>query len=352
MRRCSAVIVIAVFAPALHPETQDGVNDTLKAASRLRIDGRLREAEALLRGALVNRQQGSTDDMPIANLVNYLGIVLQHEGEFSEAETCFRRAVSDFETLLGPQHPQFAVALADLGGVLVEQGHYQEAYSLIRRAIDIATLILGDCDPAPVFMYSHLANLFYRQRDVARALPISRRTLACIEKKPGAETMEAGQQHLNLAAIYFDDGQYSLAQEHLARGNAILAKLLRPDHPDVLFGRNTQVGLYYKLGKFNEARELGLQLVEQIRGKLGHRHPALVPMLANVGYADQRLKLYREATECFQHAISIEEAISPRDPYLAELFRGYAAVLREAHRKPEAKQLELRAKTILANAIR
>jgi tetratricopeptide (TPR) repeat protein len=152
--------------------------------------------------------------------------------------------------------------------------------------------------------------------------------------------------------MYLVDGQYSLAQEHLDRANAIWARLFPPDHPNVLYGKNTQVTLYYKQGQYQEARDLGLQLVKQARRKLGPEHPALTVMLANVGYSEQKLRLHSEAAECFREAIAIEEAVNRRDPYLAELLSSYAAVLRQEHRKPEAKQLELRAKAILAASVR
>jgi tetratricopeptide (TPR) repeat protein len=345
--RCLATV--AIVGSSLVAQTERDPAATIATVSRLRTAGKLKEAEVLLRSALASHQN-RPGDRATAALEHRLGIILQDQGELAGAEACFRQAAANVEIFFGPKHPQLAIALSDLGGVLAEEGRYREAYRLIRRAIDIAVPVLGDCDLSVVLMYNHLGLLFYRQREVARALPITRRALACLEKQAGAETIEVGQGHLNLAAIYLDDGQYSLSQEHLDRANAIFANLLPPDHPEVLLGKNTQVGLYYKWGQFKEAREVGVQLIEQVREKLGSRHPALAVTLANVGLADQKLKLYQEAAEYLQQAIAIQETINSRDPYLAELLRSYAGVLREAHRKPEAKQVELRAKTILANA--
>ena len=346
----SIAVSCAVFAgtPA---QTQTTADQTMIEASRLRGAGRLQEAEVLLRSTLAESQQSKTPGILTANLMNQLGIILQDEGRFPEAEVSFRQATADLQKLLEPQNPQIAMALANLGSLLSEEGRYQEAYSLIRKALDIAMPALGDCHPKVALMYSGLGRLFYRQGEITRALPNARRALYCLEKQ-GAETVELGEDNQNLAVMYLDDGQYSLAQEHLDRANAIWARLVPPDHPNVLYGRNTQVTLYYKQGRYQEARELGLPLVEQARKKLGPKHPSVAVMLANIGLSDQKLRLYPEAAECFREAIAIEEAVNAGDSYLAQLLSSYAAVLRQEHRKPEAKQLELRAKTILANSVR
>jgi tetratricopeptide (TPR) repeat protein len=107
----------------------------------------LPEAERLLRSELAKQHQSSPPDLHSANLTNFLGIVLEDQGHYPEAEACFRQAASEFETILGPQHPRLATTLANLGNLLVEEGHYQEAYRSIWRAIDIATPVLGDRHP-------------------------------------------------------------------------------------------------------------------------------------------------------------------------------------------------------------
>lgn len=312
----------------------------------------LPEAERLLRSELAKQHQNSPPDLHSANLTNFLGIVLEDQGHYPEAEACFRQAASEFETILGPQHPRLATTLANLGNLLVEEGHYQEAYRSIWRAIDIATPVLGDCHPAVAIMFGDLGNLFHRQKEIARALPNTRRQLACVEKQ-GTESVEVGRIHHNLASQYLDNGRYSLAQEHLDRASAILAKRLPPDHPDFLLVGNTRVALDYKHGRYKEARQLGLYSIEQMRRKLGPAHSSLAAMLANVAYADQKLQLYQKAAECFQQAIAFEEQVAnPQNPYVAEWLRGYAAALRKTHRRPEAKKLESQAKAILANSMR
>jgi tetratricopeptide (TPR) repeat protein len=61
---------------------------------------------------------------------------------------------------------------------------------------------------------------------------------------------------------YFVGGEYSLAKDHLDLATAIFAKSLPADHPDSMLTKNVQVCLYYKLGQFEQARELGLQAAE------------------------------------------------------------------------------------------
>jgi tetratricopeptide (TPR) repeat protein len=345
-----AVVVIFASTPA-SAQTQDPSNSAVIEAARLRNAGRGPEAATLLRSELLKPRQGSSPELRTAELTNYLGILLEDQGHYREAEACFRQAASDFETLLGAAHPRLAAALSNLGDLLVEEGRYHEAYTLIRRAIDIAVPVLGDCHPQVALMFGNLGHLFNRQGELARALPNARKQLACLEKQ-GFEDVQLGDAHQNLASLYLNDGQYSLAREHLERATAILGNLLPPDHPDLLLTGNTYLALDFREGRYKEARQRGLTLLEQVRGKLGPVHPWLAIILANTAYADQKLRLYEEAADCFQQAIALErQTVSSQDPQLAELLRGYADALRKTHRGHEAKKIELQAKAILANSI-
>ena len=65
--------------------------------------------------------------------VNNLGLVLESQGRYEEAETMHRRALEAREKVLGPEHPDTLTSVSNLGSVLERQGKYEEAEAMHRR---------------------------------------------------------------------------------------------------------------------------------------------------------------------------------------------------------------------------
>ena len=65
--------------------------------------------------------------------VNNLGLVLQRQGKYEEAEAMHRRDLEGSEKVLGPEHPSTLTSVNNLGSVLESQGKYEEAEAMHRR---------------------------------------------------------------------------------------------------------------------------------------------------------------------------------------------------------------------------
>ncbi|CAG7977526.1 unnamed protein product [Penicillium salamii] len=66
--------------------------------------------------------------------VNNLGLVLDSQGKYEEAEAMHRRALEAREKVLGRKHPSTLSSVSNLGSVLSKQGKNEEAGVLHRRA--------------------------------------------------------------------------------------------------------------------------------------------------------------------------------------------------------------------------
>jgi tetratricopeptide (TPR) repeat protein len=88
---------------------------------------RLREAELLLRRALViNEQRFGKDDPKVGVNLNNLGRLLQDANRLSEAESMLRRSIAifeDFTRQTGYPHPHLDVARHNYSTVLSAMGH-------------------------------------------------------------------------------------------------------------------------------------------------------------------------------------------------------------------------------------
>jgi serine/threonine protein kinase len=96
------------------------------------------DAERAARAALAEIQRSCGGSHYLAGLVQCsLGGSAQSRGDWPEAESRFRAAYVIYHTLLGDRDPRTASRLRSLGVVLNAQGRFVEAEAILRRAADV-----------------------------------------------------------------------------------------------------------------------------------------------------------------------------------------------------------------------
>ena len=110
------------------------------------------------------------NDDPI--VLNNLGLALEAQAEYGEAEPLYQRALKIDEKALGPEHPDVARDLNNLAELYREQGKYAEAEPLYRRALKIDEKALGPEHPDVATDLNNLALLYDDQGKYAEAEPL------------------------------------------------------------------------------------------------------------------------------------------------------------------------------------
>jgi len=138
-----AALWLAASAPAgAAPSASRAQQDTADAtalAANLKAQGKLREAERLLRQALKARRKALGEQHADTG-VSYAALAdtLAARGKTAEAERLHRRALEILLEARGPDDPATAAAYAGLAGDLTARGRYAEAETLSSRAVAIA----------------------------------------------------------------------------------------------------------------------------------------------------------------------------------------------------------------------
>ena len=83
----------------------------------------------------------------VAATVNNLGRVLQDLGDLAGAQAAFQRALAIWEQHLGPEHPNLATTVNNLGLVLRDLGDLAGAQAAYQRALAIFVKFLPDQHP-------------------------------------------------------------------------------------------------------------------------------------------------------------------------------------------------------------
>lgn len=194
------------------------LSSDLNLAELRRMQGRRREAEAILR-ELLERREG----VPVQTrgaIANNLASLAAARGAHREAEAMWAEAIRMFRTAYGERHPIVAKALNNLAAHYVERKRFGDAERLYLEAVDMQE------EPQ---VLNNLAALYQRQRRMAEAETLYRRALR-IGNRPGRTSISLTG---NLATLLAQTGRAEESIECFQALLPLLALAVPADEPMV-----------------------------------------------------------------------------------------------------------------------
>jgi tetratricopeptide (TPR) repeat protein len=159
---------------------------------------------------------------------------LQQAGKYSEAIPLAQQVIAIREKQLGPEHPDVAEALANLGHLYFERGRFDDAELPLGRAQAIFEQARGHYQPEQLaFVLKNLGEVYIEQRRDDDAESLLRRALAIQEKEFGPVHRLLAYTLSRLAYLYRAQGRLADAEALFQRALAIDEKTLGPNHPEV-----------------------------------------------------------------------------------------------------------------------
>src|SRR5579871_340186 len=150
--------------------------------------GQYAAAVELANKVLSDREELLGPDHPeTASELNNLGVLYRVQGNHAAAEPLYQRALKIYETTLGPDHPDTANGLDNLGALHVAQGNYAAAEKLFQRALVIKENARGPDHSDTAVTLNNLAALYEAQGNYAAAVPLCQRALKIDETTLGPE---------------------------------------------------------------------------------------------------------------------------------------------------------------------
>ncbi|HEY7878308.1 MAG TPA: tetratricopeptide repeat protein [Gemmatimonadaceae bacterium] len=231
----------------------------------------------------------------------------------------------------------------EAGRRFFSQSEYAQAEQEFIAAIREATL-LGADNARLATSLSNLAQLKYRQKDLAQAEALFRRSLAIRERVLGGDHVGLVQNINNLAALHYARGELAQAEPLFRRALEISEKDLGDKHPDAAVTLSNLARLYFRKNDFGAAAPLLLRLLSIKEDTLGPNHPevtAIVASLAKVRAAEGDLNA---AEQLSRRALAAKETVAkPDDPSLAPSLEALADVLAGRGKHDEETTLRQRA---------
>jgi class 3 adenylate cyclase/tetratricopeptide (TPR) repeat protein len=315
-----------------------------RCACYLRDRGEYSTAELVAKRGLAIQERALGPDHPdVARSLNNLGIVYWLQGRYSEAESLHLRELAIEETALGPGHPDLGRSLNNLANVYHDQARYAEAESLHARALAIWERALGPDHPLVALALNNLANLYHDQARYADEEPLHLRALAIRENAHGQDDPQIAYSLTNLALLYQEQGRYAEAEPLNLRSLAVREKALGPDHSHVAMSLNVLALMCASQGRYAEAERHHLRALAIREKAFGPDRPDVAQSLNNLADLYCLQGRYAEAEPLLARALPIREnTLVPDHVDIAETLKALAKAHRGQGRYDQAEPLLLR----------
>jgi tetratricopeptide (TPR) repeat protein len=304
-----ALGLLILACPASLAEDDDP-NALNQQVTQLIEQGKYREAIPIAEGALEVAKRVRGPERPeTAEAMNNLGLLLQKIGNYTKAEPLLEEALRMRQKVLGSEHPDTATSLNNLGLLYWAMGEYAKAEPLYQEALRIRQKVLGSEHPLTAISLNNLALLYQNMGEYAKAEPLYQEALRIWQKVLGPEHPGTAISLNNLALLYQNMGEYTKAEPLYQEALRIRQKVLGSEHPDTANSLNNLGGLYWAMGEYAKAKPLYQEALRIRQKVLGSEHPDTALSLFNLGSLYQSMGEYAKAEPLYQEALRIRQKV-------------------------------------------
>jgi tetratricopeptide (TPR) repeat protein len=292
------------------------------------------------RALLLRQGQLGPDHPDVAILLNQLGMLYDGMGQYAKAESYYLRSLKIEEEKLGRDDPSVADTLNNLATVYYHTGQYAKSEPLFLRSLKIRETKLPDNRAERAGSLNNLGNLYRAMGQYAKAEPYFLRSLTIREETLGPDHPDVGSSLNNLGLLYKDMGAYARAEPDLLRSLKIKEADLGRDHPNVANSLNSLGNLYKDMGQYARALTYYRRCLAIRETKLGRDHAEVGRTVQNLADLHSAMGQYRVAEPLFQRALAIREAKLGKDhPQVADSLASLARFNIDLGRPEKAEPL-------------
>jgi tetratricopeptide (TPR) repeat protein/CHAT domain-containing protein len=262
-------------------------------------------ARPVLERALAIAENIAPSHPETSRLLDTFGNLCWFEGNSTEAERYYRRALAVAKGTLRVEHPSIAVYMTDLADSRTRAGYVAEAQSLQERALAISQKSLGQSHVELAWQLNNLAITHVTQGDYAAARPLYERALGMITRQFGPSHFHVATLANNLALLNARLGDFDEAHEQIDRAVAIWRRVLGPRHPYVGAALDSLAEVFAEQGRLDDARALYERALDVRQHALQPAHRDVAETLTSLAETLGRLGDLPRALECSRRALTI-----------------------------------------------
>lgn len=331
-----------VAAGMIDPDSDALLAPLAESRARVFFDlGKIDEAMESARFAYELREAELGAEHPLSiDALNLIGGVRFRAGDLVGAESAWRVVYDGYFGLYGERSLNTITASANLGLALESQGLYDQAEPLLRDAVELSTDLLGTGHPQTLASMNNLALLHESQGQFDRAEPLYLLPIEVLTSTLGAAHPRTISVINNLAYLYMLEDRPAEARASFEQAYTGFAAAVGPEHQDTLKSLNNLGRAQRRLGDLDAAEATISQALEARRRVLGPKHIDTLRSMRDLGvvYFDQgRLD---EAEGLLRETLNLDEKVlGPQHPYTFEALNALGDVLEAQARLDDAFEL-------------
>ena len=276
------------------------------------------------------------------------GNAAEAAGEYLKAVELFREAAR-IAGQFDPKDVRRVVAWDALATMSDALGRLTDSEDYYRRALAAAEAAEGKSSAVYGFVLARMGTLYASMGQTGKAEKVLR-TAVAIERSSGADELKIAMAQDCLAEVLSFAGKYAEARSLLTSSLAIFEKLPNNWNEDSI-ALNELAVLSYRRGSNADAEQMLRRSIAIAESHVGTEHPMLARPLNDLATVLTAQGRTDEAGAEFRRAIAIvEKHLGTQNRIYGRLLANYAASMRLAGDKSQAKPLEAQARQILRDS--
>jgi serine/threonine protein kinase len=267
---------------ALGPDDVDTIDSQHNLAAMLADEGKLTEAEPLMRDALERSRRLFGEDSPATmRSLNNFGALLYLQGKLAEAEPLYRQVLQQLTRSLGADHLDTLNAENNLASLLSERGDPVAAEPLCRDIVERGRRTLGPDHPDVLLWTNNLATCLVDQRRLEEAEPLHREILERRRRVLGEDHPDTLVTMNNLARLLAQQKRFGDAERLYSEGLERSRRARGEEFETTLFHAIGLTGVLIQQHKLTEAAALSGPTLQRCRHAFGDRSPRTMEAIKN-----------------------------------------------------------------------
>ena len=243
------------------------------------------------------------------DLVWRFGSCLYSDGRYDEAEVQFIEVLEFEKKVIGQEHPDTPICMANLALIYMSQGRYKEAEDLQVLVIEMSKKVLGQEHPDMLVSMANLASTFSYQGRYKEAEDLEVLVLETRKKVLGQEHPDTLNSMNGLASTFRNQGRYKEAEDLQVLVIEISKKVLGQEHPDMLTSMANLASTFWNQGRYKEAEDLEVLVIEMGGKVLGQEHPDRLTSMANLALTLRVQGKDKQALNLMEQCVALRSKI-------------------------------------------
>jgi serine/threonine protein kinase/Tfp pilus assembly protein PilF len=278
------------------------------------------------------------------DLRSLLGRVYMAIGDFNRAEEMYSTALAINRKLHGPDSPETAGSLHNMGLVFVSRGKWSGAAAYLEEALAVRRRHLGSTSAEVADSLGSLAEFYTQQGRIDEAEKLCREGLAIRTARFGDNGLKVAESLRNLGIILGGRGLWQEAEATERTVLEICRKHYKPDDPRIALALTDVAWATGGTGNLIEAESLERAALDMRRRILAPKHPDIAKSLYLVGDRLRQRYKFSEAYPYLNEALAMQREKLPEDnPNILDTLHSLADTLNQDGKLEESEKMHRQA---------